>query len=62
MGDTATLGSQDGFSIFSYGNQTICFRAPYSLERYTSVKEWDNEYLVVMAKYRYAPKVLTDFW
>lgn len=62
MGDTATLGSQDGFSIFSYGNQTIRFRAPYSLERYTSVKEWDNGYLVVMAKYRHAPKVLTDFW
>ena len=54
MGDVATLGNRDGFSIFSYGNQTIRFKAPYSLERYTSVKEWDNGYLVVMAKYRHA--------
>ena len=56
MSDTATLGSQGGFSIFSYGDQTIRFKAPYSLKRYTSVKEWDNGYLVVMAKYRHAPQ------
>lgn len=56
MGNVATLGNQDGFSVFSYGNQTIRFKAPYSLERYTSVKEWDNGYLVVMAKYRHTPQ------
>lgn len=27
--------------------------APYSLERYVDVKEWDNGYLVVMAKYKH---------
>ena len=38
--------------MFSAGNRTIRFRAPYSLERYTAVKEWDEGYLVVMAKYK----------
>ncbi len=43
------------FSIFSYGDRVIRFKAPFSLERYTAVKEWDNGYLVVMAKYRHDP-------
>ena len=48
-----TSASHAGFSVFSFGNRVIRFKAPYSLERYTSVKEWDNGYLVVMAKYRH---------
>lgn len=56
MSGIATLGNGAGFSIFSYGDKTIRFKAPYSLERYTSVKEWDNGYLVIMAKYRHAPQ------
>ena len=55
MSDIATLGNEGGFSVFSFGNRVIRFKAPYSLERYTSVKEWDNGYLVVMAKYKGAP-------
>lgn len=34
----------------------IRFLAPYSLERYTKVKEWDNGYLVVMVKYEHNGK------
>lgn len=34
----------------------IRFQAPYSLEKYTAVKEWDHGYLVVMAKYRHNEK------
>lgn len=56
MSDIATLGNDAQFSIFSFGNRVIRFRAPYSLERYTAVKEWDNGYLVVMAKYRHNPQ------
>lgn len=52
MNDIATLGNDAGFSVF-FGNRVIRFKAPYSLERYTSAKEWDNGYLVVMAKYRH---------
>lgn len=47
----ALLSHRDGFTVFRFGVYTIRFRAPYSLERYTQVKDWDNGYLVVMAKY-----------
>ena len=33
----------------------LTFLTSKSLERYTSVKEWDNGYLVVMAKYSTRP-------
>jgi hypothetical protein len=49
--ETATLSNQDKFSIFSFGGRVIRFLAPYSLEKYTQIKEWDNGYMVVMAKY-----------
>ena len=39
-----------------YGNHVIRFAAPYSLEHYTEVKEWDKGYLVVMAKYKHNQK------
>lgn len=46
------LLSNDGnYTVFKYGRHMIRFLAPYSLERYTEIKEWDNGYLVVMAKY-----------
>lgn len=47
----AYLSNDNNYTIFRYDNYTIRFLAPYSLERYTKVKEWDNGYLVVMAKY-----------
>lgn len=49
--DYAILSNDSNFTIFSYGNYVIRFKAPYSLEYYTAVKEWDRGYLVVMAKY-----------
>ncbi|KAB8287513.1 hypothetical protein DSM100688_1600 [Bifidobacterium ramosum] len=69
---TAYLSAENGFTVFEYGKTRIRFRAPYSLERYTNVKQWDNGYLVVDAKYRHntAPEeeyidlepVLTDLY
>ena len=47
----ATLSSSDGFTVFRFGNYTIRFRAPYSLEKYTKVRQWHEGYLVVDAKY-----------
>lgn len=52
----AVLSNEKNFTVFRYGRHTIRFRAPYSLERYTRVKEWDHGYLVVMAKYRHSDK------
>lgn len=51
MPNEAILSSENEYTIFKYNKYIIRFRAPYSLEKYTQVKEWDNGYLVVMAKY-----------
>ena len=51
MFDEAILSSENEYTIFKYDRHIIRFRAPYSLEKYTKIKEWDNGYLVVMAKY-----------
>lgn len=51
--NTAILSSEPNYTIFKFGQHTIRFRAPYSLERYTSVKDWDHGYLVVNAKYKH---------
>lgn len=56
VGDIATLGNDAGFSVFSFDDRVIRFKAPHSLERYTAVKEWDNGYLVAMAKYHHNPQ------
>lgn len=53
MSHEAILSNEKNFTIFQYGGLTIRFRAPYSLDRYTKVKEWDHGYLVVMAKYHH---------
>lgn len=49
----AYLSSKNGYTIFQYGNRIIHFKAPYSLEKYISVKEWNRGYLVVDAKYKH---------
>ncbi|MFR8033347.1 MAG: hypothetical protein ACLU6W_04920 [Lachnospiraceae bacterium] len=52
----ALLGKKKGYTVFQFDGVTIRFRAPYSLEKYTEVKEWDHGYLVVMAKYEHNSK------
>ena len=49
----AYLSNSEGFTVFRYKNRVIQFKAPYSLEHYSSVREWNHGYLVVMAKYRH---------
>ncbi|MCM1099965.1 MAG: hypothetical protein NC079_06305 [Clostridium sp.] len=56
MENEAILTNDKQYTIFKYGKYTIRFKAPYSLEKYTQVKEWDKGYLVVMAKYRHNEK------
>lgn len=51
--EEAYLSSDREYTIFKYADYIIRFQAPYSLEKYTEVKEWDNGYLVVMAKYEH---------
>ena len=52
-GDKAYLSNDKDMIKFQYGDKIIRFRGAYSLERFTAVKEWDNGYLVVMAKYKH---------
>ena len=56
MTGIATLGNENNYTVFKYGNHVIRFATPYSLEHYTEVKEWDKGYLVVMAKYKHNQK------
>ncbi|MCM1494202.1 MAG: hypothetical protein NC089_00200 [Bacteroides sp.] len=51
--DYALLSNENNYTVFRYGDYVIRFKAPYSLERYTEIKEWNHGYLVVMAKYRH---------
>lgn len=46
--------SKNEYTIFQYNRHIIWFRAPYSLKKYTQVKEWNHGYLVVMAKYSHS--------
>ncbi len=56
ISNEAVLSSEKNFTVFRFDGHVIRFRAPYSLERYTKVKKWDQGYLVVMAKYRHNDK------
>ncbi len=49
--DTAILSHNGEFTSFKYAGEDIRFRTSAALQRYTSVKQWDNGYLVVMADY-----------
>ena len=49
--DYAILSSENSYTVFKFENRIIRFKAAYSLEYYSSVKQWDHGYLVVMAKY-----------
>lgn len=47
----AILSSDRLFTSFVFNGHHIRFRTSPRLERYTKVIEWDNGYIVVMAKY-----------
>ncbi len=52
MKNSATLSNKGESTIFTYEDCEIRFKTSHMLERYTKVLEWDNGYLVVMAKYK----------
>ena len=57
----AILSSEKNYTIFKFGNHIVRFRSPYSLEHYTEVKEWDDGYMVVMAKYAHNNDVEEEY-
>lgn len=46
----AKLSNKGEYTLFSFGNKTLTFLTSKNLEKYTAIKEWDNGYIVVMAK------------
>lgn len=48
---TATLSSEGAYTLFSFGDHRLKFRAPQCLRRYLRVKTWDDGYLTVDADY-----------
>lgn len=58
---TAYLSNDGEYTTFSFGERTLTFLTSKSLERYTSIKEWDNGYLVVMAKYTNRPSEIEEY-
>jgi len=57
----AILNNDERFTCFSFGKKNIRFKTPYSLERYTDVKEWNNGHLVVLAKYSHKDKPIEEY-
>lgn len=58
---SAYLSNDKDMIKFQYGNIIVRFRGPYSLEYFTSIKEWDKGYMVVMAKYRHNQEPEEDY-
>ncbi len=57
MNNCALLTNDDTYTIFEFNGQKIRFVTSRKLEKYTKIIEWDNGYLVVMAKYQGIPEV-----
>lgn len=57
MSNCALLTNDDTYTIFEFNGQKIRFVTSKKLEKYTKIIEWDNGYLVVMAKYHGIPEV-----
>ena len=52
MNDYAILNNDGEYTISEFQNNVIRFVTSSRLEKYTKVIEWDQGYLVVMAKYK----------
>ncbi len=61
MENTAYLNNKGDLIQFKYKNTKIRFKGPYSLEKIERIKEWDNGYLVVCAKYSHSSESVEDY-
>lgn len=55
------MTNDDKYTIFKAGSRVIRFKSPYSLEYYSKVKEWDNGYIVVLAKYKHNENLIEEY-
>ncbi|MCR5811513.1 MAG: hypothetical protein K6G34_09070 [Lachnospiraceae bacterium] len=61
MSHTAYLSNTGRYTVFRFRESRLKFIAPYSLERYDKVKEWDNGYLVVLTKYSHLDHLIDEY-
>lgn len=59
--EKAYLSTDKEMIQFRYRDKIIRFRGPYSLERFISIKEWDNGYIVVMAKFQHNAELEEEY-
>lgn len=57
MNNCAILTNEGAYTVFEFNGQKIRFVTSKNLEKYTKIIEWDNGYLVVMAKYHGMPEI-----
>ena len=58
---TAYIGNEGRYTVFTNGEERLKFIAPYSLERYIKVKEWNNGYIVVDTKYSHSDEPVEEY-
>ena len=58
---SAELSNAGSYTVFKAGDECLTFAAPYSLERYVDVLEWDAGYLVVTAKYSHSDEPVEEY-
>ena len=61
LSNTAYLSNIGRYTVFRFRESRLKFIGPYSLERYDKVKEWDNGYMVVLAKYTHNDYLIDEF-
>lgn len=61
MNTTAYLSNNGEYTYFSIGDRIISFFTGKRLERYESIVEWDNGYLVVMCKNKNENELEEDY-
>lgn len=59
--NTAFLSNEGRYTIFSFGENRLKFIAPYSLEYYINIKEWDDGYIVVDTKYSHEENPIEEY-
>lgn len=59
--EQAYLSNDDKYTIFRYLDYVIRFKAPHSLEKYEEIKEWNDGYIVVSAKYKHNSELEEEY-
>lgn len=59
--ETAYIGNEGRYTVFIHGDERLKFIAPYSLEYYVKVKEWDDGYIVVDTKYSHSDTPIEEY-